>query len=320
MKKSIILFLALLLMSTFNVIAEPGSTTKYIPESSNSVVLCKNMQGDEGLKWIYNTWINSPRDDSVMRHFVKTVGLKELSVAVFPPENGFSLYMIIVLEIPADAKINPDLLNTMLLKGLETKGAGMKSMDYKSKKITYVHNKPVKDELSAYCIIDNIIVLATDPELLKKAIDGPAATESAHYKDAQSLVSSSRDCFYFAENSEGRFAQFLQPLEKKWKLSLLLSVEDLLWLGSSFDIVDSNKATGEIIFTGADKAAMDDIVDDAEFIGEAFKRKFTAEKINYTGVVDVAENKVKLTFQIEGLEPLWTSLFKVGVINTLISN
>ena len=61
-----------------------------------------------------------------------------------------------------------------------------------------------------------------------------------------------------------------------------------------------------------------DMIDDAEFLGEAFKRKFTTEKINYSGEVTVKGTEVKLIFQLDGLKPLWTKLFEGGVMNALM--
>ena len=53
------------------------------------------------------------------------------------------------------------------------------------------------------------------------------------------------------------------------------------------------------------------------FLGEAIKRKFIAEKINYSSEVRVKNRTVILTFTIEGIEPLWKRLFAKGVLSLI---
>jgi hypothetical protein len=98
-------------------------------------------------------------------------------------------------------------------------------------------------------------------------------------------------------------------------MTLLLSSEYLEYMASSFDVVNASKVSGTFVFQGADRGRIDEIKDDAEFMGEAFKRKFMAEKIQYSSKVEVKDSTVTLTFQIEGLEPLWKKLFEQGVLN-----
>ena len=100
-------------------------------------------------------------------------------------------------------------------------------------------------------------------------------------------------------------------------MTLLLSAEDLEWLGFSFVIIDSNRISGVFTFQGTPDAFIEDIQDDAEFLGEAFKRKFIAEKIDYSGEVEVKDMTVRLKFHIEGVEPLWKELYKKGPLSVI---
>lgn len=92
------------------------------------------------------------------------------------------------------------------------------------------------------------------------------------------------------------------------------------WLGSSYDIVDSNIIKGEMLFEGKDASKINDIKDDAEFLGEAIKRKFTAEKIGYTSDIKVNGKVVSLSFQLTGMEPLWKKLFSGSLLAFLNPN
>jgi hypothetical protein len=137
--------------------------------------------------------------------------------------------------------------------------------------------------------------------------------QTSAYKSMQSDISSNQDGQLFSNNSESQFVNFLQPLEKKWGMTVLLSAEHLQWMGASFDFVDSERVLGKFAFKGKDTSHLPDIQDDAEFMGETFKRKFIAEEIDYDGDVLVEDKTVILNFKVEGLEPLWTNLFEQGV-------
>jgi hypothetical protein len=100
-------------------------------------------------------------------------------------------------------------------------------------------------------------------------------------------------------------------------MSLLLSAGDLEWMASGFDVLDSNRVAGTIVFQGRAESAVPDIADDAEFLGETFRRKFTAEKIDYTSSVSIDGTLVTLDFEVEGLEPLWLRLFEDGVLSLI---
>ena len=131
----------------------------------------------------------------------------------------------------------------------------------------------------------------------------------------QSVLSTNQDGLLFTDNEATQFVRFLRPLEDKWGMSLLLSADYLQWMGASFDFIDSQRVSGKFVFQGKDTSHIEDIQDDADFLGETFKRKFMAEKIEYEGDVIVIDNTVTLDFQITGLEPLWTKLFKKGVLS-----
>ena len=98
-------------------------------------------------------------------------------------------------------------------------------------------------------------------------------------------------------------------------MSLLLSADYLQWMGASFDFIDSQRVSGRFVFQGKDTSHIEDIRDDAKFLGETFKRKFIADKIDYESNVEVNGTTVVLNIQIQGLEPLWTKLFEQGVLS-----
>jgi hypothetical protein len=291
--------------------AAGSETEKYIPDSCTAVVNVYNIQNDPGISWMLDAWIKAPRK-SPLRELLKTVVPQEMSVAFFPEKKDTPMTLIAAMAIPKGAKVDKDKVG-MVIRGDE--GTSLDTVTYKGATITYTKGLKGPEDFGAYAILgDRFLLFGSDAEIVKKAIDGPPADKAPNYQKVQGQFPQAKDAILFADNSGMKFANFLKPREKKWKMTLLLSSEYLEYMASSFDVVNSSKVSGTFIFQGADKSRIPDIKDDAEFMGEAFKRKFMAEKIQYTSKVEVKDRTVVLTFQIEGLEPLWKKLFEQGVL------
>jgi hypothetical protein len=233
---------------------------------------------------------------------------------VFPPKSDYPLYLLVVIHISKGAGIDKAKLNNIITNDSDT---AVKIVSHKGTVINFTEDEDILNDYSAYTVLGDRVLIGADADILKMAIDGPSVEGSAGYRKAKEWFSSADEGILFADNSSSKFVNFLQPLEKKWKMTLFLSAEDLEWLGFSFDIVDSNRMSGEFTFQGAPDAFLEDIQDDAEFLGEVFKRKFIAEKIDYSGTVEVIDMTVRLKFNIEGVEPLWKELFKKGPLSVI---
>ena len=282
---------------------------QFVPDSCFSVVTVSNVQSDRGVSWLMNAWINSPRKSS-LRDLLNAVPARELSVALFPAKDE-TLNMLLVVEFPKGRKVDKALLDSLI----KTKSGGsLSTVTHKNTTVTYTSAQDI-DDYAAYAMVGNSLLAAASLDIMKKALDGPSVSQGAGYKNMQSTLSSGQDGMLFADNSGSQFVRFLRPLEDKWRMSLLLAADYLQWMGASFDFVDSQRVSGQFVFQGADTSHIEDIRDDAEFLGETFKRKFIADKIDYKSDVQVEGNKVALTFEISGLEPLWTKLFGQGVLS-----
>jgi hypothetical protein len=206
-------------------------------------------------------------------------------------------------------------INSPREKLIETKsGNSIQTASHKNTMIAYTTAEDVGD-YGAYAVVQNNILAAATLDILKMSLDGPAIGQTAGYRSMQSVLPVSQDGLLFTDNSGSQFVQFLRPLEDKWGMSILLSADYLQWMGASFDIIDTQRVSGQFVLQGKDTSHIEDIQDDADFLGETFKRKFIAEKINYESNVQVDGKTVVLNFQIEGLEPLWTTLFEQGVLS-----
>jgi hypothetical protein len=312
MKSMIILcvFACLLAAAVATVRADSSA---YVPADCVSMVTVSNIQSDPGISWMLGSWINSPRQ-SPLRELLKVTKINQISVAVLPSEGDSDGFLLCVIDPGQKTRLDMEKVANVILPEPE---ARVQSLAYRGSTIFYTQSEE-KEDFSAYAITpDRLLLYGSHLDVLKKSLDGPSVVKSAGYQKAVAYFPRSKDGMLFADNSGARFVEFLQPLEKKWNMTLLLSAEYLDWMGSTFDMIDSNRAAGTFVFQGADTGHMDEIKDDAEFLGEAFKRKFMAEKIDYTSAVEVKGSSVVLNMQIEGLEPLWKKLFEQGVLSLI---
>jgi hypothetical protein len=309
MKYAYILCL-LLIVSFIPVFLEGAETLQYIPDSCFSVVTVSNVQSDKGVSWLIDAWINSPRE-SPLRDLLTAVPAQEMSVALFHAEGRGSLSILLVVNIPSGKKADKALLDKLIDP---SSSGSIQTTSYKNTTIAYTTAGDITD-YAAYAVVQNNILAAATLDILKLSLDGPAIGQAAGYRSMQSVLPANQDGQLFTDNSGSQFVKFLRPLEDKWGMSLLLSADYLQWMGASFDFIDSQRVSGNFVFQGKDTSHMEDIQDDADFLGETFKRKFIAEKIKYESDVEVDGKTVVLNFTIEGLEPLWTKLFEQGVLS-----
>lgn len=301
------------LFTAAGITAEGAETHKLIPDSCITVVTVSNVQSDPGVSWLLDAWISSPRQ-SPLRELLKSTSSQEISIAVFPPKKDYPLYLLVVIKMSSGTGIDKEKLNAIIT--LEDDRA-VKNISHEGIEIIAASGENIPKDFSAYAVIRDKALIGTDADILKTAITGPSIEGSPGYRKAKDWFSRADDGLLFADNSNSKFVNFLKPLEKKWKMTLLLSAEYLEWMGFSFDIVDSNRVAGEITFQGSPDADIEEIQDDAEFLGEAFKRKFMAEKIEYSSGVEVMDRTVRLKFLIEGIEPLWIGLFEKGALSII---
>lgn len=301
--------LILLLILATTIASEGAETQEFIPGDCIAVITILNIKTDPGVSWLIDSWIKSPKKTS-LREFFASARPEEASMAVFPDE---PINYLAVFDLP---ELNKEAIKK-LTRVIASDTTAVKEISYKGANITFNTQKDTV-AFSAYATFEHKLLLSTDVDLLKKALNrGISVKKTKGYAEMEASLPQGRDGVFFATNLGSRFANFLSSLEEKWKLTLLMSAEYLDWIGSSFDVVDSTTMAGEVLLQASDKSHINDIRDDAEFLGEAFKRKFIAEKIQYSSELTIGENTVTLRFQVKGLEPLWRGLFAQGVLSLI---
>jgi len=286
-------------------------TQKRIPAEAVAVVTILNIQSDPGISKLIDSWFKSKRQ-SPLKELLKTLAPQEMSIAFLPESKDKAMRAIAVLALPKGASPDKAKLEAVIVG---SKGPKVDSLGYKGATIFFGSGKANPADFGAYVLVEDQLVLGTDAAAVKKAIDGPAVDGGANYAKAVGQIAQGRDVLLFADNTDSQFANFLAPREKKWNMDLLLSADSLAYVGASFDVQSLSKLSGTIVFQAAKAGGLADVKDDAGFIGEAFKRKFIADKIQYTSKVETKDSTVILTFQMDGMEPLWTKLFDGGVLD-----
>lgn len=305
------LLVALVVLCALAAAAPAQQTWEHVPDGSVVFVTVSNLASDAGMSWLQSSWQNSPRE-SGLRTVFGSLSYDEVTVAVLPGSSGDRPRILMIAGLqgaaPPASAVDPIL---------ESEPDAVREASAGGTTIRYVDAPSAGQDFTAHAVVGSAILLGADRTVVEDAIAGSPITANAGLTAMESRVEFANDGVLFADNDDTLFARFLAPLERKWGMSLLLSAQDLEWMGSSFDAIDSNTVEGTIVMKGNSTSAVPDITDDAEFLGEAFRRKFMAEQIAYESDVSVDGTTVTLSFQVTGLEPLWLRLFEQGVLSII---
>ncbi|RKY67147.1 MAG: hypothetical protein DRQ08_00835 [Candidatus Latescibacterota bacterium] len=293
---SIILFA--LMLSVGN-----AGTLDFVSDRCMAVVTARGAARDVGLSWLVDSWAHTPPEVPI-RKLVADIEPDEVSLAIFP-----SGKMLVVLGAWKGKPKTRDL--EALIPG------ALGVVRYKEMEITFSTGEGA---FSAYSLCRGNLLIGTDRKLIEEAADAREGRSVEHlrsYSEMEGNLVQEGDIIFFADNRNQKFAEFLRALEDKWKMSLLLSADRLEWVGACVDVVDQDRVKGRVVFKSSDGRYIEDVRDDADFLGETFKRKFIAEGVVYSGHVDVKGEVVVLRFEAERLEPLWRKLFERGVLSLI---
>lgn len=156
----------------------------------------------------------------------------------------------------------------------------------------------------AYAMMGETLFAASAIDILVKALNGLTFSQGAGHKSIRSAISSGHDEILFSDNNSSIFVGFLRHLEVNWPMSFMLVSDYLQWMGSSFELADSQHVSNLLLIPGADGSYTGDIRDDAELPGKTIKCKPVVGKNDYENDAQVDGKTVVLTFEISGPEPL----------------
>lgn len=271
-------------------------------------------QSDPGVRWMYNAWQNAKRKNS-LKTIAGRYGTHAAIVGIYPSSGVMEFPYVIV------SRIQPGIHPANLEKIMASDIKGRYSPQTYNNISLSVGSKPDGRKFAFYQNGASVVI-GTSLEALNKTIDvsnGKISSikSDADWADLTNRLSGNRDMEFFFTNNSGQFASALARQERKWKMSLLLSSRSIQAISGGMNFVDGDRMTGVLVFKAKSPAAIRDIQDDANFLGEAIRRKFSKQKITYKRQVTVQGNYVTLSYEMSGMKPLFNELFRDGISSLL---
>ena len=320
MKRPFISFLVIssLLLGS-GIIATPGSAAPSVSQDAVGFAEISINKSDPGVAWMTGAWLGAPRSNS-LKSIYRKYPLNRTVVGIYPSA-GASLPFVVVAQSGKNLAGEVEKKEILSIMRHEVAQGQYNRSNYRGYDLytgTRSHNKGS----FGFFIKGNELALGTDANALRKVAYASAGTVApmsaqADYRDLRNRIPAGSDLVFFFANQQNQFANTLRKQERKWKLSLLLSSGDLAGMMGGFNFVDGDKITGSIVFKAKNPKAIRDIQDDANFMGEAIRRKFSHAHITYKKQVTVQGNYVTLSFEMKGLKPLFKDLFTKGVSSLL---
>ncbi|MDD5757414.1 MAG: hypothetical protein PHR23_09105, partial [bacterium] len=156
------------------------------------------------------------------------------------------------------------------------------------------------DRLTAFSVQDGRVILASNSGLVSTCLaagqTGSNIVQTAAFKELSSAIPKGYEGYIFINNQSRRFSQELKKWETDNKMIVLLSGQWLESLLLTFTLVTDDEVKGKLFFKCSDPAKIKLMQNDAQFLGEAIKRKYAYSKLVYNHTVTVQGHKVILDF------------------------
>lgn len=290
-----------------------------VPVSPSAILFLKieNNPADPGISWLYNGWVKTPRKSDIREIAIQYSPSKGI-VALYPTHSADQLSYAIILSYPRDIE-SDNSFTGYVKKALESdikKGSSFTRYTTSYSSILYSRNT-INHKNIGYSFCSRHVTIGSDIPVIQNTINilkqrqSSIATQPDFIQLSQKLAFTP-DILIYCQNDQQQFNRFLTLREKKWKIRLLLSGKDIRAILIGIDVVDTDKLRGTMVFKAATVKAIPDITDDANFLGEAIRRKFVEEKTKWNSKVTTSGDYVTLQFDIAGLKPLWQELFRSG--------
>lgn len=293
------------------------------------VASIKPGKDDPGVSYVANIWKdvlkerekNYAERQEAIEDIFKQPNLPSVTLAVFGKDitklyagggSVFDLpsYLILAGMEGSDKEFFKSKVDILLKRKEE-----LKHETFKGEEIVYNETVGQPRDPSAYVQLSERMAISPDIDKLKDAVvlskePKDSIAGLSKYKEIMSKASLSGDGQLYIDNRDSLFTKVLKELEKEWKITLLLAVDYVDSIGASFDIKDKDSASVRIVFKSKDPKGLEEIKNDAQFLGEAIARKFSQEDVHHTSSITVSGKYVILELQFKGLEDLWARVLK----------
>ncbi len=176
---------------------------------------------------------------------------------------------------------------------------------YRDKELEPYHGQK---DLAAYTAIRDYVLIATNPDELKRAIDvykgkADSVKSNENFKYLKKKLGE-EDIFIFGDNKTRLLSTNLRRWEENEGVRVLLSSDSMEAVGIGLDIETPDSIKGQIYFIPTPGIDLIDVQDDATFFTEVITRAFTEEDINWMSDIHSTDKHVMLEFEGTGFRPI----------------
>lgn len=292
--------------------------------SSNAIgfIYVNMASGNKVLNELINRWANMPKYTAI-KDLVRLLKPNYGLVAFYPTKDLKIQKYIVFLQCQENLVSNITV-KKIIEKAIEKEKlekAVWNSVTILGERLLFTESKKNTDLF--YFINKNLLIFGTDLNEGKKIINIIKGKEKGLPYDPEyqlvksKLKTTNFDIFLYLNGKNKLFSDTLSFYEKKWGMSLLLSREAVSGIGAVFNLKNINELTGQMIFKVSVLNKISDVIDDASFLSEAFKRKFSKERLLSQTKVTGSGAFVNLDFSLTGVQPLFLNLISEGLTSPL---
>ncbi len=165
------------------------------------------------------------------------------------------------------------------------------------------------EKLTSFSVAADQIILASNSDLIGQCLVAAAkhnsVTGSAWYLSLANTAMKDYDGAVFINNQGREFTSYLKTWEQNNKMVVLLSKDWIDTLGFSFSFSDGNRLRGRIVFQCSQLGKVPLVKSDAEFLGEAAKRRYSAGQLDIKSKVTVNGTRVTMDFEAVNWRPIF---------------
>lgn len=280
---------------------------KLIPKESMTVLILQNRKNDAGLDYIKEVLkdkLTQEKDASkiqAIEDLFQMFNVDKIASAAF--YSAIKPMFLLVIEAKEGSLLQSITDKIDILFDNAEQIWQEKYLDYKVLYNPNRYNKPDNKDLSCYVVIGNYIVIANDPTILRKVADTymgkkPSIIETQEFIQNWTKSQQDYDVVMYITNKNQELTNSLDSWKKEMGFILFTSSDILRSVWIYFDLVDKENIKGKMVFSPLRDDPQSRILNDAQYLVEAMRRKFIAENLSYDTKIDIVNKETILNVNI----------------------
>jgi hypothetical protein len=307
--KKIFIPCALILLAVTAVTA--GELTAYIPKTGKTVYQLRHLSANPAWQPVLDICrqkLGESQDPQlrVLSYIFKQFDFTEISGALIAPENGNN-----VLIIAPDLSGKAAQLNRFLIENLGTLVAVDQEWQKRNEagaNIYFDRRGEENEKLTSFCVQDHKVLLASNSSLVNQLLRTGGKpdniTADPLYRELAASALKDYDGLVYIDNGKHDFSRELKKWEDNNKMVVLLSSDWIAGVFVSFKLTAADQVKGRIVFKTNDRAKLPLVRNDAQFLGEAAKRRYGASQLDIKSKVTENGSRVTLDFEASNWRPI----------------